>query len=143
MTQGWLVEERLTHSILRAFYDVYNELGYGFLEHIYVLALERELIARGHVVAREVGVAVFYKGEELGQQRMDLIVDGKVVVETKSTQELHKSATRQLYNYLRATKLEVGLLLHFGPAPRFYRLIHQKKNPSQSAKSAKMRHPDV
>jgi GxxExxY protein len=144
MTQSWLVEERLTHSILRAFYDVYNELGYGFLEHIYVLALERELIARGHVVARELGVTVFYKGEELGSQRMDLVVDGKVVVETKSTQELPKSATRQVHNYLRATKLEVGLLLHFGPEPRFFRLINQtKKYPPQSAKSAKMRRPNV
>ena len=122
---------------------MYNELGYGFLEHIYVLALERELVSRGHCVAREVGVAVFYKGEELGSQRMDLIVDGKVVVETKSTQELHKSATRQVNNYLRATKLEVALLLHFGPEPRFFRLINQQKNPPQSAKSVKMRHPDV
>ena len=146
MAQGWLVEEKLTHSILRAFYDVYNELGYGFLEHLYVMALERELLSRGHMVAREVGVAVLYKGEELGFQRMDLVVDGKVIVETKSTEDLHKSATRQVYNYLKATSLEVGLLLHFGPEPRFFRLINQRKqkrNPPQSAKSAQMRHPDV
>ena len=54
MTRGWLIEEKLTHSILGAFFEVYNELGYGFLEHLYVLALERELIARGHHVDREV-----------------------------------------------------------------------------------------
>ena len=127
MRQGWLLEEKLTHSILRAFYDVYNELGYGFLEHLYILALERELSSRGHVVAREVGICVLYKGEELGYQRMDLVVDGKVIVETKSTQDLHKSASRQVYNNLKATGMEVGLLLHFGPEPRFFRLIHQKK----------------
>ena len=61
MSQSWLVEEKLTHSIIGAFFEVYNALGYGFLEHIYVTALERELLARGHIVAREVGVRVAYK----------------------------------------------------------------------------------
>lgn len=118
-----LIEEALTHSVIGAFFEVYNTLGFGFLEHIYVMALQRELIARGHRVAREVGVSVMYKGEELGNQRLDMVVDAKLVVETKSTYELHKAAQRQVYNYLRATGLEVGLLLHFGPEPRFYRLI--------------------
>ena len=126
MTRGWLVEEKLTHSILGAFFEVYNALGYGFLEYLYVMALERELLARGHAVAREVGVLVSYKGEELGYQRIDMIVDSKVIIEVKSTQELHKSAARQLRNYLRATTLEVGILLHFGPEPKFFRLVSQK-----------------
>ena len=78
-----LVEERLTGSIIGSFYSVYWTLGFGFLEHVYVLALERELRARGHRVAREVSVDIMY---------------------------------------LRATKLEVGLLLHFGAEPEFYRL---------------------
>ena len=90
-----LFEERLTHSVIGAFFDVYNTLGFGFLEHIYVMALERELLARNHRVAREVAVQVSYKGQWLGQQRLDMIVDEKLVVETKSTQELHKSAHRQ------------------------------------------------
>jgi GxxExxY protein len=123
MIRGELIEEALTRSVIGAFYDVYNTLGYGFLEHLYVLALERELISRGHKVSREFGVRVMYKGDELGVQRLDMIVDDKLVVETKSTHELHKFATRQVYNYLKATKLEVGLLLHFGPEPKFYRLI--------------------
>lgn len=122
-----LIEEALTHSVIGAFFEVYNTLGFGFLEHIYVMALQRELIARGHRVAREVGVSVMYKGEELGNQRLDMLVDAKLVVETKSTYELHKAAQRQVYNYLRATGLEVGLLLHFGPEPRFYRLIYRAK----------------
>ncbi len=64
-----------------------------------------------------------YKGDVLGCQRLDVIVDDKLVVEIKSTQELHKSATRQLFNYLHATNLEIGLLLHFGPEARFYPVI--------------------
>ena len=98
-------------------------LGFGFLEQIYVEALVRELRARGHQVGREVPVPVMYKGEVLGVQRLDLLVDDVVVVETKATHELHASATRQLYNYLRGTRLTVGLLLHFGPEPRFYRVV--------------------
>jgi GxxExxY protein len=131
MARGELFEERLTHSVIGAFFDVYNTLGFGFLEHIYVMALERELMARKHRVAREVAVRVLYKGHELAEQRLDMIVDEKLVVETKSTHELHKSATRQVYNYLRSTNLEIGLLLHFGPEARFHRVIYrnQKRNP--------------
>ncbi len=123
MARGELFEERLTHSVIGAFYEVYNNLGFGFLEHLYVIALERELFARGHRVAREVCTRVMYKGEELGTQRLDMVVDEKLVVETKSTYELHKAATRQLYNYLRGTNLEIGLLLHFGPAPKAHRVV--------------------
>src|SRR5689334_11867577 len=107
-----LYEERLTGSAIGAFYAVYNNLGFGFLEHVYATALERELIARGHSVAREVSVTVTYKGEDLTQQRLDMIVDGKLVVEIKSTYRLHRAAARQLHSYLRGTSLEVGLLLH-------------------------------
>jgi GxxExxY protein len=116
-----LVDEALTGSVIGAFFDVYNTLGHGFLEHVYVMALERELLARGHRVAREVGVRVMYKGAELATQRLDMLVEGRLVVEVKSTRELPKCAPRQLYNYLRATRLELGLLLHFGPEPRFHR----------------------
>jgi GxxExxY protein len=118
-----LIEEELTHSVIGAFYEVYNILGFGFLEHLYVMALERELRDRGHHVAREVAVRVLYKGAELGTQRIDMIVDHRLLIETKSTPELHQGASRQVYNYLRATDLEVGLLLHFGPRPKFYRTI--------------------
>jgi GxxExxY protein len=134
MALGNLIAKDLTHSIIGAFFEVYNNLGFGFLEHIYVLALERELAARGHHVARELAVRVMYKGEQLGHQRMDLVVDATVIVETKSTVELHKTAPRQLRNYLRATQLEIGLLLHFGPEPRFYR-IYSPNQPNLSVAS--------
>ena len=119
---GWLAEERLTHSIIGAFFHVYNTLGFGFLEHVYAAALERELIRRGLTVSRERSVRIYYEGVELCQQRLDFVVDEKVVVEIKSTFELHRSAARQLRSYLRATNLEVGLLFHFGPEAKFYRL---------------------
>jgi GxxExxY protein len=126
-----LFDGKLTHSVIGAFYEVYNNLGFGFLERFYVTALERELLDRGHKVAREVSVRVLYKGEELGSQRLDLIVDERLVVETKASSDLHRSATRQLYNYLRATNLELGLLLHFGPDPKFYRVVcrNPQNNP--------------
>jgi len=123
MANNTLLERELTRSIIGAFYEVYNTLGFGFLESVYAAALERELLARGHAVSREHAIRVMYKGEEIGFQRVDLVVDAKVVVEIKSTPLLHPTAQRQLFNYLRATSLEVGLLLHFGPEPRFFRLI--------------------
>jgi GxxExxY protein len=84
--------------------------------------LELELRAYGHKVERELYVPVYYKGEMLGKQRLDMVVDGKLIVETKATLDLHESAKPQLFNYLRATKLEIGLLLHFGPIARAYRV---------------------
>jgi GxxExxY protein len=134
MSHRELPEEALTYSIIGAFFEVYNTLGYGFLEHVYKMALERELRARGNKVAREVLVRVFYKGEDLATQRIDMIVDDKVVVETKSTARLDRVAPRQLYNYLHATILEIGLLFHFGPEPAFFRVTcrnvrKQSNNP--------------
>ena len=123
MTKSPLLEERLTRSVIGAFFEVYNTLGFGFLEHVYTMALDRELRDRGHRVAREVSVHVSYKKHILAVQRIDMVVDERLVVETKSSIELPKSAQRQLFNYLRATRLEVGLLLHFGLEPRFHRVI--------------------
>ena len=123
MADHHLVEEHLTGSVIGAFYKVYNTLGFGFLEQVYMMALERELHFRGHAVGREVYVRVCYDGVEISRQRIDMIVDERLIIEVKSTQDLHKSAARQVYNYLRATRIEAGLLLHFGPEPAFYRLV--------------------
>ena len=139
MPPGDLVEEALTYSVIGAFFEVYNTLGFGFLEQFYVAALEWELRARGHRVARQVRVRVMYKGVELGQQRLDMVVDERLVVEVKSTAQLHKHAPRQVYNYLKGSQLEVGLLLHFGPEPAFYRLI--SSNALSSAQSASSAEP--
>ena len=78
-------------------------------------------------VVREMAVAILYKGDVLTTQRVDMLVEGKVVVEIKATPVLAPTARRQTLNYLRATSLEVALILHFGPAPKFYRLVHTNK----------------
>lgn len=121
LRKGGLAEQEVTQSIIGAFFTVYNTLGYGFRESVYMAALERELIARGHTVAREVQLRVFYKGDRIARQRIDMLVDGKVIVELKATELLPPNATRQLENYLRGSQIEVGLLLHFGARPAFYR----------------------
>jgi GxxExxY protein len=123
--EGGLLEEPLTHSVIGAFYDVHGELGFGFREYLYALALERDLVAKGHRVDREVTVMVHYRGEALAGQTLDMIVDEKLVVEIKATERLHPSATLQLFSYLCATNMEVGLLLQFGREPKFYRVICQ------------------
>jgi GxxExxY protein len=128
-----LYEEALTESAIGAFFDVYNTLGFGFLENVYVNALHYELTERGHKVARQFAVRVRYKGREIARQRLDLVVDNKLVIEIKSAYDLHPAAARQLYNYLRATDLEVGLLLHFGPKPRMERLISVNRDHANNS----------
>jgi len=125
---GSLIEEALTRSIIGAFYTVYRVLGFGFLEHIYSAAMDRELTRRGHRVAREVLVPVYYLGDLIGYQRLDMLVDDRVIVENKATERLSHISEPQLYSYLRGTDLEVGLLLHFGPEPKFRRLVHSKRH---------------
>ena len=79
MSEDQLLERKTTAAIIGAFYEVYKQLGYGFLEHVYSLALERELVERGHAVSREVIVTVSYKGKPLTTQRLDMVVDNKVL----------------------------------------------------------------
>ena len=142
---GGLVEEALTRSVIGSFYDVYNELGFGYRELIYGLAMERDLIAKGHRVAREVAVMVHFRGEPLARQTLDMLVDDRLIVELKSTERLHPDATRQLFSYLCATTLELGLLLHFGHEPKFHRVIYMNRfkhqvKPHPSAPGAQSRH---
>lgn len=118
-----LLHRATTAAIIEAFYEVYNTLGFGFLESVYGSALDRELRARGREVARECGVHVVYKGVPLSAHRLDFLVDGCVVVELKAGAVLPPIAEIQLRNYLRATNLQVGLLLWFGPDPHFKRVV--------------------
>jgi GxxExxY protein len=124
-----LIEGELVRSIVGAFFDVYNHFGYGLAEAVYSGALLYELELRGHCVARELGVAVTYKDRVVAWQRLDLVVDRKVVVEVKATEKLSPFAARQLVNYLRATPFEVGVLLHFGPEPKFQRFVDTAPRP--------------
>jgi GxxExxY protein len=122
-----LLEAELAHSIVGAFLTVYNYYGYGLSERVYAGALEIELRDRGHIVARELFVDVRYKGQRVATQRLDMVIDDKIVVENKATEKLSTADRYQLINYLRATKFEVGLLLHFGAAPKFERFIDYPK----------------
>ena len=122
-----LIEEALTYSIIGAFFEVHRELGFGFRERIYSLALERALIERGHKVAREVAVMTYFHGRPLARQDIDMIVDDKVVVEVKSTSGAVRKACCQAYSYLWATHLEVGLVLIFSDEAKFYRLVCENR----------------
>jgi GxxExxY protein len=129
-----LIEKELTGSIIGAFYYVYNELGYGFLEKIYSEALCRTLNRLGHDVAREKLVPIYFEGGAIAIQRVDMLIDSRVVVEIKSTFEISEADRRQVTSYLTGSELQVGLLLHFGPQPKFYRFVHtrspRKENPA-------------
>ncbi|MEO8336626.1 MAG: GxxExxY protein, partial [bacterium] len=139
MTNRELIDEELTRSVIGAFYEVYNTLGYGFYERFYTKALEIELGLRGHTVAREVRFPVVYKAHLLGTQRVDMVVDDKLIVETKATQELHRGAPRQLFSYLHGSEFEIGLLLHFGPEARFFPVA--SRNDLRSGASEKRSRP--
>lgn len=129
-----LVHGAITRSIIGAFYDVFNYLGVGFLESVYAAALTKVLRSRGHLVQREVAVDVWYEDEVIARQRVDMLVDGKVIVEMKAGDRLTTSARLQLANYLSATGIEVGLLLYFGPKPMFLReYMPSKRNPLRSS----------
>lgn len=123
MARSALIQEKVSREVLGAFYTVYNELGFGFLEAVYARALEIELLARGLAVAREVPVDVRYGSDIVGCYRADVVVESAVLVEIKAGRLLDPEAERQLLNYLRGSTIEVGLLLHFGPKPVFRRMI--------------------
>ena len=114
-----LLEPQRTRTIIGAFYAVYSELGFGFLESIYARALQQVLHEGGMRVDREYPVPIFFRGQRLGVHRIDMLVDRRIIVEIKSTDILHPTAKRQLRNYLTALRLDVGLILHFGPKPEF------------------------
>jgi GxxExxY protein len=112
----------ITRSVIGSFYQVYKELGQGFLEAVYVEALSLVLRAQGLSVHRELPIRVYFRGHVIGRFRADVLVNGKVLVEVKALPRLEPMHGAQILNYLRATALEVGLLLNFGRRPQFRRL---------------------
>jgi len=113
----------LTDAIIGVFYDVYNELGFGFLESIYRKALCMALIEKGLRVESEVATSVFFRGEKVGDFRADLIVNQIVLLELKTAEKIVRAHEAQVLNYLRSTTLELGLILNFGPQPQIRRLV--------------------
>ena len=118
-----LLHNRLSDEIIKIFFDVYNELGYGFLEKVYQNSLYIELKTRGFNVEAQKRINVHYKGKVVGEYFADLIVNDLIILELKAAEVLVKEHEWQLINYLRGTNIEVGLLLNFGVKPEFRRKV--------------------
>lgn len=128
----------LTHRIIGAFYDVYGELGAGFLERLYQVALMQRLQELTLPANAEVSFSVHYHGCELGTFMADIVVDGLVLLELKAVDTLVSHHEKQIINYLRASGLEVGLLLNFGPKPQVRRFIQDRILESQPPRCIKV-----
>ncbi len=113
----------ITDKIIKVFYEVYNELGHGFLESVYERSLEIALHSLNLKVCRQIQVPVWFRGKPVGDFTADMLVENCVLLELKAARALDSAHQAQLLNYLRATEIEVGLLLNFGLKPEFKRLI--------------------
>ena len=119
-----LLHKEITQKIMDAFFLSYNHLGYGFPERICAAALHHELVRAGLRVDREVSVLIHYRDKvTLGRVRLDMIVEQCVVVETKAMKAVREEIESQVFSYLRATSLEVGLFLNYGPQPKVKRYL--------------------
>jgi GxxExxY protein len=124
------------------FYDVYNELGHGFLESTYAEAMVIALAQAGLAAEREVSVPVWFRGQKVGQYFADIVVESTVLLELKAARSLESAHEAQLLHYLRATEVEVGLLLNFGLRPQFRRVLFDNErkqirgNPCESVAKA-------
>jgi GxxExxY protein len=120
-----ILHKELTEAIIKVYYDVYNELGYGFLEKVYQNSMYLELKARGFYVEAQKQIKVNFKGVEVGEYYADLIINEKVILELKAAEYVVEEFEFQLINYLKATNIEVGLLLNFGKKPEFRRKVFE------------------
>jgi len=122
--ENQLLHSSITDKILKAFYNVYNVLGYGFLEKVYENSMIIELNKMGCKVKQQHNIKVHYDNRQVGDYYADLIVDNLVIVELKAAENLCPKHEAQLINYLKATEIEVGLLLNFGKKAEFKRKIY-------------------
>jgi GxxExxY protein len=120
-----LKHAELTETIIGVFFEVYNELGHGFLESVYEEALGIALTEAGISVQQQVPVRVWFRGRRIGDFRADMLADEKVLLELKAARGIDIAYEKQLLNYLRATDVEVGLLLNFGVKPEFRRFAFE------------------
>lgn len=123
-----LLYQDKTEKILKCFYNVYNELGFGFLEKVYENALLIELREHGFFCERQKPINVFYKENQVGEYYADIMVDNCIILELKAAESLIREHELQLINYLRATNIELGLILNFGKKPEFKRRIFSNNN---------------
>jgi GxxExxY protein len=118
-----MIHEETTSEIIQCFYRVYNTLGFGFLEKVYENALYLEMKNHGLLCSRQVPITAFYQGIAVGDYYADIIVDDKIILELKAADTLVEEHELQLINYLKATRIEIGLLLNFGKEPQVRRKI--------------------
>ncbi|HEU4714089.1 MAG TPA: GxxExxY protein [Pyrinomonadaceae bacterium] len=128
-----LKHKELTHTIIGVYYDVYNELGHGFLESVYQRSLAMALQSSGLQIRSQVKIPVWFRGQRVGQFEGDLLVNDEVLLELKATRCLDLSHSAQILNYLRATDIEVGLLLNFGLKPEFKRFLLENSRKANRA----------
>ncbi len=117
------LHSELTDKIINAFYEVYNTLGYGFLEKVYEKAMINELKSKGLTCSEQYKIDVFYKNKPIGEYYADIVVNDLVILELKANDSLVKENEYQLINYLKATNFEIGLLFNFGKKPEIRRKI--------------------
>jgi GxxExxY protein len=122
-----LLHEELTNKIIKCFYNVFNTLGYGFLEKVYHNSMLLELRSYGLEAISQGEIIVFYDGTEVGHYYADIIVEDLVILEIKVAKTIIEAHEAQLLNYLRATDKEVGLVLNFGPKAEFKRKIFENR----------------
>jgi len=125
----------ITDKIIKCFYKVYNTLGYGFLEKVYENALFLELKSLGLFVEKQKQIKVFYENKKVGEYYADLIVSESVIIELKAAESLCEEHEYQLINYLKATEIEVGLLLNFGKNPELKRKVFSNNFKTNQIKS--------
>ena len=123
----------LTEKIIQAYFKVYNKLGYGFSEKVYQNALVLELIKLGLQVEQQKKITVYYDGQGVGEYFADIVINGVVIVELKAVRQLLDEHEAQLLNYLKATTIEVGLLLNFGPRADFKRKVYDNERKGSLA----------
>lgn len=123
ITDKKMIHSDITERIIKCFYEVYNILGYGFLEKVYESSLYNELNGCGLFCERQKKIDVFYKGKLVGEYYADIIVEEKVIIELKAAETICEEHEFQLINYLKATNIEVGLLFNFGKKPEIKRKI--------------------
>ena len=136
-----LLHENITDKILKAFYNVYNTLGFGFLEKVYENALMIELNSMGLFCEKQRPIKVFYNERIVGEYFADIIVNHCVILELKAAETLVEEHELQIINYLKATEIEVGLLLNFGKKPQFKRKVFSNENKKSALIGLNRRHP--
>lgn len=122
-----LKHRELTEKLIRIFFDIYNDLGHGFLESVYQKAFAVSLAENDTFFEQQLAVPVWYHGHQIGDFRADLVVDRKVILELKVGRSMDSAWEKQLLNYLRATNIEVGILFNFGPKAEFRRFAFENE----------------